>query len=85
MALANHTRLGCALGSVVRSHSAKHDMSDNTTSLVTVRGIRSAQKHQTVSRAELKHPPDIEARFYCPQAFLTLELDCRMDISEQMF
>jgi len=30
----------------------------------------------------LKHLPNAETRFYCPQAFLSLDFHCRMDLSE---
>jgi len=30
----------------------------------------------------LKHLPNVETRFYCPQAFLSSGFHCRMDVSE---
>ncbi len=30
----------------------------------------------------LKHLPNVETRFYCPEAFLSLVFHCRMDVSE---
>ncbi len=30
----------------------------------------------------LKHLPSVETRFYCPQAFLSLDVQCRDDVSE---
>ncbi len=30
----------------------------------------------------LKHLPNVEPCFYCPQAFLTLDFLCRMDVAE---
>ncbi len=31
---------------------------------------------------DLKHLPNVETRFYCPQAFLTLDFQCRDAVSE---
>ncbi len=28
----------------------------------------------------LKHLPNVETRFYCPQAFLSLDVQCRHDV-----
>ncbi len=30
----------------------------------------------------LKHLPNVETRFYCPQTFLSLDFQCRDDVSE---
>jgi hypothetical protein len=32
--------------------------------------------------AHLKHLPSVETRIYCPQAFLSLDFQCRDDVSE---
>ncbi len=37
------------------------------------------------SQAMLKHLPNVETRFYCPQAFLSLDFQCRDDIFELTF
>ena len=35
-----------------------------------------------VVQRELKHLPNVEACFHCPQAFLSLDFHCKMDVSE---
>jgi hypothetical protein len=30
----------------------------------------------------LKHLPNVKTRFYCPQAFLSLDFQCKDDVSE---
>ncbi len=30
----------------------------------------------------LKHLPNVEMHFYCPQGFLSIDFHCRMDVSE---
>ncbi len=37
--------------------------------------------HQVLCNT-LKHLPNVETRFYCPQTFLSLDFQCRDDVSE---
>ena len=35
-----------------------------------------------LEREVVKHLPNVGTRFYCPQAFLSLEFHCRIEVSE---
>ena len=37
---------------------------------------------KTIVLVGLKHFPNVEPRFYCPQAFLSLDFQCKDEISE---
>ncbi len=39
-------------------------------------------RHVHISVLNLKHLHNVEMRFYCPQAFLSLDFQCRHDVSE---
>ncbi len=43
--------------------------------------MKKINEHSDV-KADLKQLPNVELRFDCPQAFLSLDFHCRMDVSE---
>ncbi len=44
--------------------------------------LQDPNKMGTQHHNVLKHLPNVETHFYCPQAFLGLNFHCRMDVSE---